>query len=219
MAPGPLDFLGAPTPALRALVAHYQRVLPATDFERLLAHLRERAQEYAAELGRLPPGAERARACHRLLDRALESSHRPVTSCGAGCSACCHLEVEVTSDEGALLAERVRNGQAVDRDHLGRQAARARQSSEWASLVAPQNRCVFLTRVDTCGIYPDRPSGCRKHLVSSPSARCGSPGGRLEPITVPLAELVTSVALALPQNSYGSLPKLLDARLGPRIKG
>ena len=70
----------------------------------------------------------------------------------------------------------------MDRDRLTLQATRERKSPEWAPLLKPENRCVFLGNDDACTIYEDRPAVCRKVLVTTPVVECSRAEGRPYPV-------------------------------------
>ncbi len=180
MAPSGIEFLRAPTPTLRALLEQYQQQLPDGEYQAFVAYLRNRADEYRRELARYPAGPERARAAHRLLDAEISAIRGIRPTCGRGCTACCHLEVEVVRDEGELLAEIIASGHPIDEARLAAQAGRARQGPEWSTPLGPENRCVFLAADGSCSVYEDRPGACRKHLVVSAASECSAPGGRPE---------------------------------------
>ncbi len=212
-APRALPFLQRSTPTLVALVAQYQRTLPADELAAIVAHLRRLHATFDAALSRAPPGPLRAEAAHLLVTQAVAELHGATPTCARGCAACCHYEVEVTRDEAELLARVVADGLEIDRARLARQAARSRRGPTWSELAVEENRCVFLGREDECRVYPHRPAACRRLLVVSPAVECGRPGGTPRPITIPVAELVISAALSLPGNAYTSLPKGVAAEL------
>ena len=118
-----LDFLRVATPTLNALVHQYEQTLPKADVSDFIAHLRTVSAEYVASLTRHRPGPARAREAHRLIEREMREIRGVQMTCSRGCAACCHLEVEVTSDEGTLLAEVVKGGMVIDRDRVQEQAA------------------------------------------------------------------------------------------------
>ncbi len=194
-------------------MAHYQATLSERDFRSLSKHLEKLALQYRVTLEALPPGPDRAKAVHRLINQQTEGLQAIPITCAKGCSGCCHLEVEITQDEGELLAQTVLDGHRIDRDRLRKQASRVRNSAEWNSLVAPENRCVFLAADDACSVYESRPSICRKHLVISPPSECTASNGAPHPVSIPLAELVISTAIGLQDNPYASLSKSVEAAL------
>src|SRR6185369_16712707 len=138
----------------------------------------------------------------------------PLTvSCAKGCCGCCHYEIEVTTDEAALLADAVQAGCAVDRERLNVQAAREPRSPKWFEFWSPDNRCVFLDANGSCRIYDYRPASCRKHLVTTPPEACTTAGGSVTPIQMLLVEVLLSAALSIPGTSFASLSKLLLPRI------
>jgi Fe-S-cluster containining protein len=209
----PLDFVSHPTPQLRAVIAAQQAVLGAADFQELLGVIRSTFGKYTARLAEYSAGAERARALHTLMDREVRAASHVQVSCGKGCAGCCHYEVEITPDEAVLLGEVVQRGFPVDRARLKLQAGRERQSVEWLRFWSPDNRCVFLGVDGACQIYEDRPSICRKHVVTTPVAACTTAGAAIAPVQILLAEILLSAALSLNGRAGASLAKMLLAEL------
>lgn len=207
-----IEFIAVPTPQLKAMMERHQATLPAEQYDRLLADLRGIYQKYCTVLAGYPAGPARARAVYRLITPPIQQSAIEPT-CAKGCGACCHLEVEVTQDEGELLARLVLDGLSIDPARLAVQAARPRRSADWGFPIREDNRCVFLGDDDACRIYEARPSICRKHAVASQPSACMEPGGQPLPILIPLAELVLSAALSQPGNTSGALSKKLSEAL------
>lgn len=173
----------------------------------------------------LPTGPVRARVIHERMDQAIaeDQSQRSrlwkKAQCKAGCSACCHLMVEVTNDEADLLADRVRSGLGVDLDRLRVQASAKDKSEHFRGIPFDQSACVFLSKTGRCKVYEDRPLACRKYYVTSPSASCEpTPSGRAQTVTfvgIPEAEVLATAALDL-DSGRGPLSKLLLERLEDR---
>lgn len=69
--------------------------------------------------------------------------------CGAGCEACCHVELEVSPLEAAMLLDALRA--------LSDEALRALQGH----LARDDGRCVMLDDKGRCAVYQDRPLVCR----------------------------------------------------------
>ena len=213
VAPQPLDFMAQSTPQLRAAVAKLAEAMPAAEFAGVIASIRSAFMKYSARLLETAPGAERGRALHRMIEREMGVAGMFPTSCSKGCSGCCHYEVEVTRDEAAVLKERVEAGFAIDRARLAVQAARERRSADWRKFGSADNRCVFLGADGACGIYEDRPSICRKHMVTTPAAACTTDGAAVAPVQVLLAEIALSAGLSLDGVEFGSLAKMLSREL------
>lgn len=209
----PLAFTRCPTPYLRSVVEAQRQALPPADFAEMMAMIRNLYGKYAAALAAAPSGAERGRVLHHLTDQAVATAAEVPVSCRRGCSGCCHFEVEITRDEAAVLAERVRDGVAVDRARLASQAARPRLSPEWAKFFSAENRCVFLGDDGACRIYDDRPSACRRLLVTSPAEACTTAGAAVAPVRILLAEILLSAAVDASAGEFASLPRLLHAEL------
>jgi Fe-S-cluster containining protein len=209
----PLHFIAKPTPQLRAAVAQQQAVLSPADFAELIGGIRAVFQKYFVKLAEFAPGAQRAHAAHQMMEREMKAAAGLPITCGKGCSGCCCYEVEVTSDEGALLAEVVRRGVAIDRERLAVQAERERQSPEWRKFWQPENRCVFLGADGACGSYAWRPAICRKHIVTTPASACVTEGEPVAPVQVLMAEILLSAALSQPGVVFASLSKQLTKAL------
>jgi len=202
-------YISSPTPMLKALVPHYQQTLSPEVFDLVLRDIKSHFQRFTDELLQVPSGPARADHLHRMMDHELKATAALEVSCKKGCSGCCHYEVEVTKDEGELLALAVGHGIAIDMDRLAVQAARERKSPEWSKFWNPQNRCVFLGSDGACQIYDYRPSICRKHSVVTPASACTTAGEAVTPVQVPLAEVLLSAALSIPDTPRASLSKML----------
>ena len=180
-----------------------------------MSNIRSIFLKYTAKLLEYPAGRERGTALHRMMEQELKAAGELALTCHRGCAGCCHYEVEITEDEAVILSDAVQRGVAIDRERLALQAARERQSPEWGKFFSPDNRCVFLGPENTCAVYADRPSICRKHLVVSPPAHCTTAGAEVAPIRVLLAEILLSASLSIEGNAFGSLAKMLVAALPP----
>jgi len=208
-----LGFIAKPTPQLRSTLEHQQSMLPRHEFKELLAWVSSAFDKYTAKLMEFRPGVARGTALHQMMDRELLAAEKLPVTCRAGCSGCCHYEVEITQDEAEILKAIVQQGYPLDRQRLDEQAARERQGVEWKRILHPQNRCVFLGAAGGCQIYENRPSICRKHLVQSPAYACTTPGASVAPVQVLMAEILLSAAASLERTSTGSLPKMLHTAL------
>jgi Fe-S-cluster containining protein len=215
-----LAFMRRATPQLRAVVEHHQQTLAPADFAGLIATIRSVFGKYTAKLLEFQPGADRGRALQQMMDREMGTVAMLPLACSKGCSGCCHYEVEITSDDAAVLKLVIDEGHMIDRERLAVQAARERKSPEWRKFWSKENRCVFLGDDGACGIYEDRPSVCRKHVVTTPAAACTTDGAAVAPVQVLLAEILLSAALSLEFVEFGSLAKMLTRQLdgpgGPR---
>lgn len=201
------------TPTLRALINQHRTQTPPEVFAEFLGQLHELASAVHEQLTAFPPGVERAWMLHRLLTQAMADVGPDAPSCRAGCGSCCHLEVEITRDEGELLARRVKEGLVIDELKLKAQASRARLDPAWRRMAVPENRCVFLGEDGNCRVYEDRPASCRKLLVVSAPTECGQPDGEVKPITIPMAEVVLSTMVSLQETEFTSLSKAVHAAL------
>lgn len=212
----PLVFMRRATPQLRAVVEQHQRTLAPADFAGLIATIRSVFGKYTAKLLELQPGADRGRVLQQMIDREMGTVAMLPLACSKGCAGCCHYEVEITSDDAAVLKLVVDEGRVIDRERLAVQAARERKSPEWRKFWSKENRCVFLGDDGACGIYEDRPSVCRKHVVTTPAAACTTDGAAVAPVQVLLAEILLSAGLSLEGVEFGPLAKMLTRELDGR---
>ena len=204
-----LGFIARPTPQLQAAVKNQQPMLPPAELAEMIAAIRSAFEKYTAKLLEFAPGRDRGTALHLLMDRELKATAPFALSCRKGCTGCCHYEVEITQNEAVLLKDAVVGGLSIDDDRLHLQAERERQSPEWRRFGHRDNRCVFLAEDGACRVYHDRPSICRKHVVTTPVAACSTAGEVVAPVQVLLAEILLSAELSLEGTVYGSLSKML----------
>ena len=198
------------TPHLKSILAQYKDILSSdevlsfeNEVDRLLNH-------YLVILSELPAGVERGKKVHALIEEQEQLSSHIKTSCQRGCGACCHLEVEITLDDAIVLAKSLEDGVDIDRAQLRSLSVRERLDAVWTRGVVSSNRCVFLGVDNACRNYKNRPTVCRKHSVISPAIECEKVGGQPVPKLIPMAEIIMSAAINLPDNQYGSLAKMLQ---------
>lgn len=132
-----------------------------------------------------------ARKISSLVEESLGSFRK--ASCVAGCSFCCHINVDVTEHEATLAFYAAENLEVdIDIDLLKRQA----DTKEWSDLPFADRHCVFL-KDNLCSIYEYRPTACRKHVVSGNPNDCDTSNkeaGQIEKIVNFEAEaLVTGI--------------------------
>jgi len=204
------------TPFFKTLILHNESVVGPEAFQQFLGDVEILLNENRDKLLKASPGAERARVLHALIEREVKQADSIPTSCKMGCSACCHLEVEVTPDEASLLADIIEAGHPVDKERMELQSQRKRQDPSWLLGVAANNRCVFLGDSGACSIYESRPSICRKHSVVSPAENCLS--AKEPPVVrnVPLAEIALSSAIDLVEGRVGPLAAMVLKELRQR---
>jgi|GEM_PF-1406307 Predicted Fe-S-cluster oxidoreductase len=198
------------TAQLRGLLSHYQTLLNEEEFSSFSREVDRLLKHYYDVLVEYPAGVARAQKIHELVEEQISASAHIKTTCQKGCGACCHLEVEITEDDAALMAlSIVEQGLPYDEGRLQEQASRERLDEKWNAGAVKANRCVMLGADNACSNYAYRPTVCRKHSVTSDPALCSTLGAQPVPRLIPLNEIILSAAINLPQNNFGALPKML----------
>ncbi len=137
--------------------------------------------------------ADRAKLLHDIIDikiakeRAKDNSDttRQIT-CRKNCAFCCYQNVDVTYDEAALLIDTY----PIDWSAVELQAKNESPRSQ---------RCVFLQSDNSCGVYENRPTSCRKYFVVSNPSDCNmddaSNSGLVEVCGINDAEIMASAIM------------------------
>lgn len=198
------------TRSLKDFVANYEKTLASDVFEKFLGSLDEEIENARGKIMAAPGGAARARLLQELVDHELRNDENFKPTCFKGCSACCHLEVEVTNYETEILSELIQNGHAIDEHHLEAQSQRAPQDPKWKeSLRNGENQCVFLGPDKACSVYSHRPVMCRRHSVSSPPANCETVDGKITVLYLPRVDVLLAAASEDPELRTGPLAKMI----------
>jgi Fe-S-cluster containining protein len=153
---------------------------------------------------------------HKVIDEFItklfeDKAVQKLTTCTKGCTACCHTQVTVTSEEADLLAKRVFDGKKIDIPKLYNQSIAKNDSADWYKLSYEERSCVFLDKKGECTIYEDRPSVCRtNHVVSDPQF-CETKDGNENSVRLLKTELSDIATMVFYQNSKeaGTLPYML----------
>ncbi|MEK2644955.1 YkgJ family cysteine cluster protein [Bdellovibrio sp. BCCA] len=202
------------TRSLKKFILDYEKELSLDVFEAFLETLSEELKSARIELQKSPAGPSRAKRLHELVENEIAQSANIETSCQKGCSACCHMEVEITSYEAEILGSLVHAGHSIERSRLQRQSQRTLQDPLWREGVRDlSNRCIFLNNEGACSIYENRPVMCRRHSVTSPAKNCETQDGKIVIRYFPKVDLLISAANEDPQVEIGPLAKMLEMKL------
>ena len=170
-------------------------------------------------LKRISNKSERARFVHNVIDQYNEEvfSHPLVKEhmpCKTGCSACCHTQVSVTSDEAELLASLVDEGIEIDENRLKLQMAAENDSDLFFQISFNDRKCVFLNDQGSCKVYKDRPSVCRTNAVLGTADQCDTSSEQksIRLIRTPKSDMAIIGAFAA-SDENGSLPFMLGKLL------
>ncbi|QDK38722.1 YkgJ family cysteine cluster protein [Bdellovibrio sp. NC01] len=207
------------TRSLKKFVLDFQQQLPEDTFAAFLVNLDEELQKYSQQLLLAPAGPARARLLQSLVDQEINSEKEIQVSCTKGCSACCHMEVEVTSYEADILHKLVTDGHAIDRERLKQQSQRKLQDPLWfqGPKKSPESRCVFLNDEGACSIYENRPVMCRRHSVTTPAKNCEDLNEKITVRYFPRVDLLISAANEDLNVQVGPLAKMLQMKLHEEI--
>lgn len=134
-------------------------------------------QETLIELEKIKDPLMRAKLLHYLIDEFnrevfSEPLVKALSPCKAGCTACCHTQVSVTSDEAALLFSQILKGTEIDQDRLEKQMACENDSTKFYQLSYEERRCIFLDDNGHCRVYELRPAVCRTNAVLGSPDQC-----------------------------------------------
>jgi uncharacterized protein len=165
------------TVTLGGMLKEVEKNEPAEYHEAMVEKAGHLIHKNMKELSEFSEGVTRAKVLHARIDKTMirAKERKPQfkgVPCKAGCSACCHTNVDITSDEGVLLLERISGGVAIDMDRLKMQARVENTTEAWGKLSFDERRCVFLDENKSCKVYEDRPMVCRKWFIIGDPKRC-----------------------------------------------
>lgn len=198
------------TRSLRKFIEEYESQLDSETYASFLDHLSSELSQKTAAIQSPSLNRERARLLHNLVDEEILKAENILSSCQQGCSACCHMEVEVTSYETEILKDLVQAGHKIDFSRLSRQSQRNFQDPLWQQ--GPrnlENKCVFLNQEGSCSIYEHRPVMCRRHSVTTPAKNCETLDAPITLRYFPQVDLLISAANEDKDLRIGPLAKML----------
>lgn len=202
------------TRSLKKFILDYEGQLASEVFEQFLESLHEELGKASRELMQSAAGGMRAMKLQEMVDAEIAEGADIEVSCFKGCSACCHMEVEVTSYEADVLKHLVEDGMSIDRSRLQQQSQRSLQDPAWREgLRNDINKCVFLNHQGECRIYENRPAMCRRHSVTSPAEFCENIESKIVIRYFPKVDLLISAANEDPNVEIGPLAKMLELKL------
>ncbi|MGE5310296.1 MAG: YkgJ family cysteine cluster protein [Nitrospirota bacterium] len=186
---------------------------------------------------------EAFRLADHLAKQATERTARSglEVQCRKGCGVCCRYLVRISVPEALFLAGRIQETPQPRQGDLLARFGRVREvlQQEWlyedlrggltsaqVDITYPHRLYLFSRRYlelglpcpfledDACSIYPDRPTTCRRYLVTSPPSRCVNPfmeNANRVPLDLDVPDLIAEVTSEL----LGEPPKLLVLSLAP----
>ena len=176
----------------------------------------EIAQTVLSKLSKLATATKRARFVHKLIDDYnLEVFAHPLVKefspCQKGCSACCHTQVSVTSDEAKLLVQRISEDTFINGSLLKKQAAAGNDAASFYELSYQERQCIFLDDKGGCKVYADRPSVCRTNAVLGEKEQCNTTDGNQQLCLIKTSKSdMVIYAAYLHSEQSGSLPMMVQ---------
>jgi len=144
---------------------HWLSGQPAEVQQHFLHMVRSRSSEFKEAFAIDKLGA--MMGVHALIDEVMVRSNRE-NSCKKGCAFCCHINVDVTDPEAALIAQHCREKNIkVDVNYLHERLRNRKMEVALSKAAA----CVFLKN-NECSIYEVRPLACRSYLVVNEPQYC-----------------------------------------------
>lgn len=157
-------------------------------------------------------------ASHVVKAYTLKYGYNPVT-CKKGCSACCHINVNVSPREADLMVSFVRSQNIrLEKNKVLAQADK--MPDEFHRLDWETKACPFLSDAGECKVYRFRPLSCRKYLVASDPKICDTRTSMGDPLTVvdPIMEAFVAAFLTVDgaqTDSRKNMASMLLERIAP----
>jgi Fe-S-cluster containining protein len=198
---------------LKTFLKQLQKNYPPSTIRKTGASIFQCFNVFFTNLSSYPKGRVRAIAAYELLDRELAISADLEATCRRGCTACCHLEKEITFDEADLLAALIKKRARSDIQPVVEQIANKGKNAKKRHRSKLKPRCPFLGKDHMCMVYAYRPMVCRKYKVTSPPDECYKKDGSVKQIPLIAEEVVVSAALSCHGNYCGTMPVMLSKAL------
>lgn len=177
-------------------------------------------------LSRITDPRERATKSHEYVDSYIDQVFesdvvKSNLACGNGCSACCHTQVSINSDEANLLADLIIEDKVeIDLKKLYIQGNVENDALKWFKLPYALRGCVFLDQSGSCKIYESRPIVCRTNNVLGTKDNCDTRDGIEKPVRLlntHKSDMVT-IAAYRSAGAGGTLPYMLWQALRDRTE-
>ncbi len=207
------------TRSLKKFILDQQSKLTPENFELFLESIAVAHKQAREKLEEVPAGISRSARLNQLVDQVMEEENHIKATCKMDCSACCHVEVKITSDETEVLSHLIQSGHTIDLERLADQAKLSVGDARWKkNLNLRQNQCVFLNSLGNCSVYKQRPVMCRRHSVTSPAHLCSSLDADIVLRYFPRVDILISAANEDPDLKVGPLAKMLHEKLNTRLQ-
>jgi len=124
------------------------------------------------------------------------------------------MNVDVSQLEIDLIIDYCKqNDIPIDQEYLKLQSSIPKHELGFSPKLSA---CIFLSKENTCTIYPVRPITCRKYVVITPSEQCNVmkyPDAQIGAWVDLNAEILASAVNSLQNTDVDSLPKMLLKKL------
>ena len=153
---------------------------------------------------------------YAVIDELMkETAKEQKLSCRKGCAFCCKMNVDVSPLEIDLIIDYCKeNNLPINQEYLKLQSSIPKHELGFTPILSA---CTFLSKENTCTIYPVRPVACRKYVVITPSEQCDVmkyPDAQIGAWVDLNAEILASAVNSLQNTDVDSLPKMLLKKLG-----
>lgn len=139
------------------------------------------------------------------------------TSCGLGCSFCCHDEIMMSDIEAKVIEAKIDSGEIKIANPRIKKTLEVQNSNIFRTLNFMEKRCSMLNEKNECTIYEHRPLICRTHnSTDSPQLCKPDKNGKLQEhgqIFALIGEAFQLALFALSGNRRRSLHRVLWKKL------
>jgi uncharacterized protein len=170
--------------------------------------------QFEEELAKGTPFTELIRAANEVIAEEVEEGKSMYQiSCKKGCSACCHINVDIGPAEAKILLDYSRSKE-INID-IAKLVEQSKITDDRAWLDSEHSACVFLGEDGVCKVYEVRPLACRKWNVISPATECGIKDNKIQIFFSLTNEGVVSALQNLEDGD--SMPKMLLKELNINV--
>jgi len=140
----------------------------------------EQINDLKTQIDNIDTGPEKAKSIHNVADQITELEIKKPhnkNSCKAGCSSCCHQNVDLHESEVPFFKKLINEHPEKERIIERLNEHKKLSNDDYFNFKnAHISACPFLES-NKCSIYKDRPLMCRKYYVDDDPAKCSNESG------------------------------------------